>query len=176
MDERRASSGFGAFLLGGLFGAAFALLLAPRTGKETREMLSEKANDYWGRAGDMYATGVDKVNGAVDTGTNAAGEKGEQLRGRIDDARSRLQSQVAKSAEAAKGKVVDATPTVKDVVDKAAEGTKSGVDFAAGKAAEGLDYVAKRAAGDGSESAEEAEEAPKAPSAKPAASKAANKE
>lgn len=170
MDERRTSSGFGTFLLGGLFGAVLALLFAPRTGKETREMLAEKANNYWGQAGDMYATGVDKVTGAVDTGTTTASEKGEQLRAKIDEARSRLQNQVAKSAETAKGKVADATPAVKDVVDKAAEGTKSGVEFAAGKATEGLDYVAKRAASDDGTPVEEVSEAP---SKKPAASKTA---
>ena len=146
MYERRGGSVFGAFLLGGLIGAVLGLLFAPRPGTETREMLTERANDYWGQAGDMYATGVDKVSEVVDTGKVTANEKSEQLREKIDEARSRLQEQVARSAEVAKDKLTDAAPAVKDVVDKAAEGTKSGVDMATSKAHEGLDYVAKKAA------------------------------
>jgi gas vesicle protein len=168
MYERRGYSGFGTFLLGGLFGAVLALIFAPRTGKETREMLAEKANEYWGQAGDLYSTGVDKVSETIDSGTTTAGEKSEQLRAKIDEARSRLQDQVAKSAQAAKGKVVEATPVVKSAVDKAAEGTKTGVDFAAGKAAEGLDFVAKKTATEGAASAEEVAQAPvAAPAAAP---------
>jgi gas vesicle protein len=143
MYERRGGSPFGAFLLGGLIGAVLALLFAPRTGQETREMLTDRANEYWGQAGDMYNTGVEKVGEVVDTGAVTATEKSEQLRGKIDEARARLQEQVAKSADMAKDKINDATPAVKDAVDKAAEGTKTGVDFAAGKAHEGLDFVAK---------------------------------
>ena len=161
MYERRGGSVFGGFLLGGMLGAILGLLFAPRSGEETREMLTEKANEYWGQAGEMYATGVDKVSEAVDVGKVTAEEKSEQLRAKIDDARSRLQEQVAKSAEVARDKVTESTPAVKDAVSKAAESTKAGVDkaaagtmggvdAAAGKAHETLDFVAKRAAKDDS--------------------------
>jgi gas vesicle protein len=146
MYERRGGSVFGAFLLGGLLGAVLGLLFAPRSGKETREMLTERANEYWGQAGEMYATGMDKVSTAVDSGKATASEKSEQLREKIDEARSRLQEQVAKSAETAKGKITEVTPAVKGAVDKAAEGTKTGLDVAADKAHSSLDYVAKKAA------------------------------
>jgi gas vesicle protein len=160
MYQRRGCSGFGVFLLGGLMGAAVALLFAPRSGSETREILTEKANEYWGQAGEMYATGVDRVTEVVDSGTATAGEKSEQLKVKIDEARARLQEQVAKSAEAAKGKITEATPAVKDAVDKAAAGTKSGVDIAASRANEGLDFVAKKAAGEGEAPAEDVAETP----------------
>lgn len=163
MYERRGCSGFGAFVFGGLLGAIAALLFAPRSGAETREMLAERANEYWGQAGELYTTGVEKVTEAVDVGTVTANEKGEQLKAKIDEARARLQEQVAKSAETAKGKVAESTPAVKDAVDKAAAGTKSGVDFAAGKASEGLDFVAKAAAGDAEPAAEPDAETPEAP-------------
>jgi gas vesicle protein len=160
MYDRHGGSGFGAFLVGGLLGAVLALLFAPRSGEETREMLTEKANEYWGQAGDVYNTGVDRVTEAVDSGTVVAGEKSEQLRAKIDEARERLQEQVAKSAEVAKGKVTEVAPAVKDVVDKGAEATKTGVDFATSKAHEGLDFVAKKAAGEGEPAAEGVGDAP----------------
>jgi len=161
MYERRGGSVFGAFLLGGLIGAVLGLLFAPRSGTETREILTEKANGYWGDAGEMYSSGMEKVGAAVDTGKQTASEKSEQLRSKIDEARERLQEQVAKSAEVARDKVTESTPAVKDAVSKAAESTKAGVDkaaagtmggvdAAAGKAHETLDFVAKRAAKDDS--------------------------
>lgn len=160
MYDRRGGSGFGAFLIGGLLGAVIALLFAPRSGEETREMLAEKANEYWGQAGDVYNTGVERVTEAVDSGAVVAGEKSEQLRAKIDEARERLQEQVAKSAEVAKGKVTEAAPVVKEAVDKAAEGTKTGVDFATSKAQEGLDFVAKKAAAEGEAADEGVGDAP----------------
>lgn len=173
MYERRGGSAFGAFLFGGLIGVIVGLLFAPRTGEETRQMLTERANDYWGQAGDLYSTGVERVGEAVDAGADVATERSEQLRTKIDEARSRLQEQVAKSAEVAKDRLDEAAPVVKDAVDKAAEGTKfgvdkaaegtkSGLDFAHGKASEGLDFVAKKAGSDagGSEAADAAVDVP----------------
>lgn len=48
MDDDRstnASSVILSFMLGGLTGAALAILFAPRSGKETREMLGEKLRE-----------------------------------------------------------------------------------------------------------------------------------
>ena len=67
---------------------------------------------------------------AVAAGQQTAAEKGEQLRSKIDEARGRLQDQVAKSASAAKDKIADTTPAVHAAVDKAADATKSGVEAA----------------------------------------------
>jgi len=159
MYERRGGSVFSSFLLGALFGAVLGLLFAPRTGEETREMLTEKANEYWGQAGEMYATGVDRVTDVVASGQNVAGERGEELRARIDEARARLQEQVAKSTDVAKDKVAETAPVVKEVVDKAAAGAKSGVDFAKDKANQGLDFVAKKATAVGAATADAADSA-----------------
>ena len=45
----------GVFLAGGLVGAVAALLCAPRTGSETRNMVAEKANAVWGEAQELGA-------------------------------------------------------------------------------------------------------------------------
>lgn len=159
---RRGGSVFGAFLLGGLVGAVIGLLFAPRSGKETRDLIVDKAGDYWGEAGELYETGKEKATEVYSTGREkvteiasttkeTAAEKGEELRAKIDEARERLQEQVAKSAETAKSKLDEVTPAAKEVVDKAAEGTKSGLDVAATKAAEGLDFVAKKIGGEPNE-------------------------
>ena len=40
----------GTFIIGGIVGAAAALLYAPRTGEETRAYVADKANEAWGNA------------------------------------------------------------------------------------------------------------------------------
>lgn len=146
-DYRRGGSVFGAFLLGGLIGAVLGLLFAPRSGRETREMIAAKTEEYWGEGVEMYEAGREKVTVAYSTGKEKVAESSEQLREKIDEARGRLQEQVAKSAEVGRDKVAGAVPAVKEAVDKAADVTKSGVEIAGGKTADTLDFVAKRAQG-----------------------------
>ena len=45
----------GAFLAGGLAGAVIALLYAPRSGQETRAMVTDKMNNAWGEAQELGA-------------------------------------------------------------------------------------------------------------------------
>ena len=47
---------FGAFLAGGLAGAVVALLYAPRSGQETRAMVTDKMSAAWGEAQDRKST------------------------------------------------------------------------------------------------------------------------
>jgi gas vesicle protein len=64
-DRNDAAGYLGWFFLGGMIGAAVALLMAPKTGRETRELLAERsnevakraqamANDAQGRAGEWF--------------------------------------------------------------------------------------------------------------------------
>ena len=49
-DYRRGESILAAFLLGGIVGAVLGLLFSPRSGKENREFIAAKAEEYWARA------------------------------------------------------------------------------------------------------------------------------
>jgi len=49
-DRNDAAGYLGWFFLGGVIGAVAALLVAPKTGKETREILSERSNEVAKRA------------------------------------------------------------------------------------------------------------------------------
>ena len=55
-----ASSVILSFLLGGLTGAALAILFAPRSGKETREILADKWTEGQQRAKDIHEKVVTK--------------------------------------------------------------------------------------------------------------------
>src|SRR5262245_6211241 len=63
-DDRGDAAGYlGWFFLGTIMGAAAALLLAPKTGRETRELLAEHGGEAWkraqARAGDMQGKAGD---------------------------------------------------------------------------------------------------------------------
>jgi gas vesicle protein len=66
---------FLSFMLGGLVGAGFALLLAPQSGRETRQKIKEISGDVkekaMGYAGDVK----DKITGSIDKGKEFYEEK-----------------------------------------------------------------------------------------------------
>lgn len=66
-----------AFLLGAVSGAAVALLYAPATGKETREVLGERAREGRERAREAAERGRQAFNEGRDSLTSAI-EKGRE--------------------------------------------------------------------------------------------------
>jgi len=85
------------FLLGGLVGAGFALLMAPQSGRETRQKIKdltddvkEKAMGYAGEVKDKVTTGIDKgkdlyeekksiITTAIEAGKEAYTKEKERL-------------------------------------------------------------------------------------------------
>lgn len=145
---------FATFLIGGVFGVAAGLLLSPRTGAENRALLAETLNENCkidvppqvqekaGQFVDTAATTSQKViNTVVDNGSDAykavktrvqqatpasqAFENGDELRQKIDAARERIATQVAKNAEAARDAAVDKVPVVIDAAQGAAQNAKA---------------------------------------------------
>jgi gas vesicle protein len=56
------------FVIGGVVGAAVALLLAPKSGRETREQIAEVAHDVKERAEGYYRGVKEKVTEAAQKG------------------------------------------------------------------------------------------------------------
>ncbi|MCE5191546.1 MAG: YtxH domain-containing protein [Actinomycetia bacterium] len=143
-DNRRGESILGAFLFGGMLGAVLGLLFAPRPGKENRDLIAEKAKEYWGESKDVYESGREKVSEVYGTGKDKATETAEELRAKIDSARDRLREQVETVSGQAKDKVVEYAPAAKETVHKVGEAVKTGVETAEVKAEDLLDKVAER--------------------------------
>ena len=87
-DDGGAGSVLLAFLLGAVSGAAFALLYAPATGRETREYLGEKAREGRVKAAEAAAKGREAINQGRETLTTAI-ERGREA---YQQARSREQA------------------------------------------------------------------------------------
>jgi gas vesicle protein len=85
--EKQAAKGKrrGGFLFGAIAGAAIGLLLAPKSGKETRAQLFGE-----GGIGDQ----VDRLKGAVGAGKDSAADQSEALKRKIEETRERLRRQM----------------------------------------------------------------------------------
>jgi gas vesicle protein len=99
MSDDRGSSASGvilSFLLGGLTGAALAILFAPRSGEETRELLGEKMREGADKGRRMRDRAVAKGREVLDDATDYV----EGQREMLDKRRERLQAAVEAGRQA----------------------------------------------------------------------------
>lgn len=71
----RACSVMSSFFLGGFVGAAVALLVAPRAGKETRQQIKGSAENVKVKAEDYYKQVKETVTSALEHGKDLVAEK-----------------------------------------------------------------------------------------------------
>ena len=96
-DDRNGASGvILSFLLGGLAGAALAILFAPRSGKETRDMLGEKMREGAERGREFREKAVSRGREILDD----AGEYLEKHKETLEKRRDRLAAAVEAGRQA----------------------------------------------------------------------------
>ena len=124
MSEKSAGLGFVVgSMLGAAVGAVVGLLLAPRSGAESRAMAADGMNDAWDGAVDSYERGSrvvsDKINDfrpQVDAHTDELRAKIDLARERMDQLRDTLNDAVSTASDA----VTSAASSVADTVSSAA--------------------------------------------------------
>ena len=99
-NNNRGIEFFAGLLLGGLIGAALAILLAPQSGEETRAQLREKSYDLSNTAGDSLADARYK---AGDMAAEALNKAETQARDVFSQATQRGKSMVNDSSDDSKG-------------------------------------------------------------------------
>jgi gas vesicle protein len=82
----------GGFIFGMITGVAAGLMLAPKSGKETREQLL-------GEGG--LSKQVERLKGAVGAGKESAAGQSESLKRKIEETRERLRQQAGDTSEGA---------------------------------------------------------------------------
>jgi gas vesicle protein len=85
-----------AFLVGTVAGAALALLYAPATGRETRELLGEKSREGREKAAALAEKGRQVIN----EGREKAAELAEKSRQAINEGRETLTTAIERGREA----------------------------------------------------------------------------
>jgi gas vesicle protein len=82
MTDDRGSNASGvilAFLMGGLTGAALAILFAPRSGKETRDLLNDKFREGADRTRELRERATVRTREIVDDASEYVGKQRETL-------------------------------------------------------------------------------------------------
>lgn len=94
-----SASNLGKFIVGavvgGVVGAAFGMLLAPRSGAETREMIREELDNQMRGAGDALREKSDIIKGKADVLKNKMAEVASDL----EDAGRRALSRFSEKSE-----------------------------------------------------------------------------
>ena len=99
MSERNDTAGYlGWFFLGAAVGAAAALLLTPKTGAETRELLAEQGNEMARRARELAAEAQGRAGEWIDKSREIFEEQTERLMGAFEAGKDAMREEIRKGA------------------------------------------------------------------------------
>jgi gas vesicle protein len=115
------------FVIGGLVGAAVALILAPQSGEETRRRIVDMSDDLL-EAGQHR---VERVRDVADTYTLRTGEALSEARGRAGEMTDQIQEQARIVLDAGKENVDAIRSGVKDATSSDATSLMTDNDTAA---------------------------------------------
>ena len=97
-DDRNDTGGYlGWFLLGGLIGAASALLLAPKTGREIRDQLVERGNEFARRAQEMANDAQGRAGDWLDKSRELFEEQTQRLMSAFEAGKDAMREEIRKA-------------------------------------------------------------------------------
>ncbi|MBI3913424.1 MAG: YtxH domain-containing protein [Chloroflexi bacterium] len=103
-DESRGWEFFTGFLIGGVVGAAVALLLAPQSGEETRSLIRERGLELRTRGIELSEEARIRAEQLASDARQRAEELEKRGRMALDEQRTRLQDAIEEGKEAASRK------------------------------------------------------------------------
>ena len=103
-DDRNDAAGYlGWFFLGGVVGAAAALLLAPRTGSQTRELLAERGNEFARRAQELATDAQGRAGEWMDKSRELFEEQTQRLMTAFEAGRDAMRDEMRKGPAIPRG-------------------------------------------------------------------------
>ena len=108
-------------LVGAVAGLAAGVLVAPRAGAETRDMMAREANEAWDDVVDTYHKSAQGVAMHAHEAAAEMGCKTDELREKVDAARARMDQIRSNLAETAAQKAGEVVEKVEDLGERAAQ-------------------------------------------------------
>ena len=97
-SERNDTAGYlGWFFLGGIVGAAAALLLAPKTGREIRDQLLERGNEFARRAQEVANDAQGRAGDWLDKSREVFEEQTQRLMSAFEAGKDAMREEIRKS-------------------------------------------------------------------------------
>jgi len=96
-DRNDAAGYLGWFLLGGVLGAAAALLITPKTGRETREILAERGNEVAKRAQAMATDAQGRAGEWFDKSRELFEEQTQRLMTAFEAGKDAMRDEIRKT-------------------------------------------------------------------------------
>lgn len=98
-DDRNDAAGYlGWFFLGGLIGAASALLLAPKTGRAMRDQLLEQGNEFARRAQAMATDAQGRAGNWLDKSREVFEEQTQRLMSAFEAGKDAMRDEIRKGS------------------------------------------------------------------------------
>ena len=96
-DRNDAAGYLGWFFLGGMIGAVAALLVAPKTGRETREILTERGNEVAKRAQEMATDAQGRAGEWFDKSRELFEEQTQRLMTAFEAGKDAMRDEIRKT-------------------------------------------------------------------------------
>jgi gas vesicle protein len=96
-DRNDAAGYLGWFFLGGMIGAAAALLMAPKTGRETRELLGVRGNEFAKRAQEMATDAQGRAGEWFDKSRELFEEQTQRLMTAFEAGKDAMRDEIRKT-------------------------------------------------------------------------------
>lgn len=96
-NDRNDTAGYlGWFFLGGVIGAAAALLLAPKAGRETRELIAERGGDVARKAQELANEAQGRAGEWLDKSRELFEEQTQRLMGAFEAGKDAMREEIRK--------------------------------------------------------------------------------
>ena len=103
-NERNDTAGYlGWFFLGGVIGAAAALLLAPKAGRETREIIAERGGEVARKAQELANEAQGRAGEWLDKSRELFEEQTQRLMSAFEAGKDAMREEIRKGATPPRG-------------------------------------------------------------------------